>query len=297
MDKRLRRMFSQVKLDPEREDAMLADLLSGKNEDASAPRGIRRMPRAALIAAVLVFVLAGTALAAYFGQVRIEEADQTGRGKWDGSYYAYASDCVIPLDSLSAEVRNAFPDSTEHSNYISFKSWADAEAFLGLELADNIRLDQMAKSKRIQYKPGGDSKLKKAHSHCLMRVNLPWTISISAYYETTGCVIIEDALIKTDFETDYETGDPSLQSGWKISYQGDVDFSEYTTPGGLKVSICKGVTSYGNHKRTTYNAYFVKNNAIFRLEVLANQVWNIEQQVYEFLDPWDTLIEILDAYE
>lgn len=292
MDNRLRRMFDQVKMERPREEAILGDILSGTGGLVPDQRRTRAIPRFALMAAVLVFVMAGTAAAiGYFGRVRIEESDHPGGGRWDGSYRAYMSDCVIPLDSLSAEVRDGFSDGTGPSNYISFKSWADAEAFLGLELADNAQLDQMVKSRRIQYKPGGDSKLKKAHTHCLMSVNLPWTVSISAFYEKLSCTVTEEVLITTD----YETEDP--KNGWQVFYKGEVAFSEYTTPNGLEVSICKDVTTERSGDCTAYSAYFVKNNALFQLTVRPNQVWNAGRQEYEFADPWDTLVEILDAYE
>lgn len=61
MDKRLRRMFSQVKLDPEREDIILADLLQDKKE----VKQVRKSKELAVVlAAAAMLLLATTALAA-----------------------------------------------------------------------------------------------------------------------------------------------------------------------------------------------------------------------------------------
>lgn len=63
-DKRLKRVFDQVKLSREREEAMLADLLNEKKEVSGMKQmNRRRIPAAAFVAAVLVIALAGTALA------------------------------------------------------------------------------------------------------------------------------------------------------------------------------------------------------------------------------------------
>lgn len=295
MDHRLRRMFDQVRMGPDQEEAILADLLNEAGGNVPEQRRARTIPKFALIAAALAIVMAGTALAAYWGRVSIEAVDDFGIRGWNDGYRIYSSDCVIPLDSLSAEVRNAFTDSMDASNYISFKSWSDAEAFLGLELADNAQLDQIAKAKRIQYKPSGDTKLKKAWSHCLMSINLPWIINVCTFYEKNNCTIIESVQIKTDYGTD----DPSLSvtGGWQVPFQGDAEFLSYKTPGGLEVSICKDIAADGEYERTTYNAYFVKNNALFNLELMSTERWRLHRENLTFFDPWDTLVEILDAYE
>ena len=67
-DKRLKRVFDQVKLSREREEAMLADLLAEQKEVSGMKQmnSRRRIPAAAIAAAVLVVVLTGTALAAAF---------------------------------------------------------------------------------------------------------------------------------------------------------------------------------------------------------------------------------------
>lgn len=67
-DKKLARVMDQVKLAPERENAILADLLREKKEVAGMKGNRRsRVPAMALVTTVLVaVVLAGTALAAVF---------------------------------------------------------------------------------------------------------------------------------------------------------------------------------------------------------------------------------------
>lgn len=74
-DKKLARVFDRVKLSPEREEAMLADLLREKKEASdmkNTENRKHRMPAAALVAAALVVVLAGTAVAAgYSGRLDV----------------------------------------------------------------------------------------------------------------------------------------------------------------------------------------------------------------------------------
>lgn len=66
-DKKLARVMDQVNLSREREEAILEDLLREKKEVSGMKQtNKRRIPAAALVAAVLVMVLAGTALAAGF---------------------------------------------------------------------------------------------------------------------------------------------------------------------------------------------------------------------------------------
>ena len=66
-NRKLNRVFGQVKLSREREEAILADLLREQKEVSSMKQTNRhRIPAAALVAAALVVVLAGTAFAAVF---------------------------------------------------------------------------------------------------------------------------------------------------------------------------------------------------------------------------------------
>lgn len=63
-DNRLNRVFDQVKLSSEREEAMLADLLMEQKEASGMKQTNKRRIPAAALAAALVVVLAGTAFAA-----------------------------------------------------------------------------------------------------------------------------------------------------------------------------------------------------------------------------------------
>lgn len=96
-DRKLTRIFDRVKLSREREDAILAELLSEKKEVFSMKQINRRRIPAAALAAVLVAVLAGTALAVeYFGRVNISRVEE--------GYKLEANAKNIPLSSLSEEV-------------------------------------------------------------------------------------------------------------------------------------------------------------------------------------------------
>jgi len=115
-DKRLKRVFDQVKLSREREEAMLADLLNEKKEVSGMKqtKSRRRIPAAALVAAVLVAVLAGSAIAVgHFGQVDVVPREQDIHGNAGSSYNVYGNYDRIQAESLSEEVWAYGKDSGE----------------------------------------------------------------------------------------------------------------------------------------------------------------------------------------
>ena len=102
-DKRLKRVFDQVRLSQEREEAMLADLLNEKKEVSGMKQtnNRHRIPAAALVAAVLVIALAGTAVAAsYFGRLDVLPAE----GGYENGYHIWGAYQNIPPERLSKEL-------------------------------------------------------------------------------------------------------------------------------------------------------------------------------------------------
>ena len=305
-DKKLNRVFDRVKLSPEREEAMLADLLREKKEVSSMKQtNRRRIPAAALVAA-LVISLAGTALAVeYFGRVKINLIDNWTDGISDERHEGYAVDMpdgCIPVESLPEEVLAACPEEAAIPNrgghiYRPFTSWSDGEAFLGLKLADNTRLEQMGKRK-IKYTSDGQ---RYAWSHCLANVayyeGQPISLDISASYVENNCFVSVSATMNTSASKDHVG-----QYGVSAAFQGETGFQEYVTPSGLEVTIYSEVVTENrgsdrSYDRTMYMAHFIKNNALFTVQLLSDEAYAYGRENMEFLDPWDTLIEILDAYE
>lgn len=127
------------------------EVMDMKHAENAGMRPKRRIPPAALIAAVLVVALAGTALAAeYLGCFRIEwlSGFQTPEGEIDG-YSVAMEDVRFPAEKLSDEVfaiGEEIGDVHRPHRRIAFDSWAECEEFLGVEPADNPRLAEMQKS-------------------------------------------------------------------------------------------------------------------------------------------------------
>jgi len=299
-NRKLVRMFDRVKLLREREEAMLADLLTDKKEDLDMNQNrIRRIPAAALAAAVLVIALAGTALAVeYFGKVRIGLINFSGNSDDLTGYTAYMPEGYIRSEDLSDEILAACPDvSAANGSWLiqlPFDSWSEAEVFLGLELADNSKLEQMP-PKKLEYYPDGHNK---ALSPCVMSVNYcperrrPSHIGLHTCYQEANCHVRELVSIAVD---------SAGEGGTSVPFCGDTAFQEYVTPSGLEVTIYSEVVTRtyggGSYDDTSHVAHFIKNNALFTVRVSTTEAWKIGREGQEFLDPWDMLIEILDAYE
>lgn len=298
-DKKLARILDQVKLSSEREDAILADLLREEKEAANMKENRRRrIPAAALVAVVLVMILAGTALGAeYFGKVKIELADNVIGAK-DG-YWAIGPGGTVPADSFSEEVLALCADMGPWDSVrLPFDSWSEAEEYLGIELADNAVLeDQFVKAYGMQYeKTTPKGRQVKRRAQCLLIIDanaqrhLPSRITVDTSYYRGNCSVIQLVQLATDaVEGDYKTGLGS-------AFDGEYSFQEYVTPSGLEVTIYSEVIQERNTSRIGYMAHFVKNGAFFTVQLITDDNWRIDKGI-KYYDPWDTLIEILDAYE
>lgn len=278
-DKRLKRVFDQVKLSREREEAMLADLLNEKKEVSSMKQTNRRRIPAAVFAAVLAAVLAGTALAVeYWGRINIVELldGYAGeRGKW---YGAYMEGGRIPADSLSENIWATSDSASEKGNvHLTFDSRLEAETFLGLDLADNALLEQMPVD-LISYSPDDQTVIQ---SPCFMEVTyssgqIPAVVTVQSYYmeEEPACRVFEFIEFGTDFASE------KFEPGARSRMGDEADFQVYVTPNGIEATIYSG---RGKTDTFIHSAYFVKNNVFYSIDVFSSDL--------------DTLIEILDAYE
>lgn len=285
-DNRLKRVFDQVKLSPEREAAMLADLLNEKREVSSMKQTTkRRIPAAALVAAVLAAVLAGTAVAmGHFGRVSVVPQSSTTDGRETPAYSVYGEYAPIPADRLSEEVISLGKETGEYGNINrSFASREECEAFLGLELADNPKLDGMQKNAAMDINGDGEAT---ANAVCISYYDqLPGTITVWSLYGEDGYQLTECVILRTEYNYS-STGEDLLLDGM----QGAVKFEDYTTPGGMEVRIAEESRDDGTSR---YIAHFARDNALFTLDF-----WFME----DHLDGFDgtalnLLKEILDAYE
>lgn len=283
-DKGLARVLDQVKLAPEREKAILADLLSEKREALSMKQtNRRRIPAAALAGAVLVIVLAGTALAAgYWGRVTIIPQNRdTGGGK-ESNYEIYGNCDPIPAENLSEAVLALVAETDEFGSGMiarDFASLSECEAFLGLELADNPVLEQQDHTLYVDGMPETSS------VYAYFYQGLLSSIRVDSFYEVDGCRINEYALLRTEDSSDMARHDVLLTTG------DEAVIEEYVTPHGIRATVFTEATELGEHVYSS--AFFTKDNAVFVLSILSEDGCH-NKSVDTALD---ILKNILDAYE
>ena len=278
-DKKLNRMFDRVKLSQEREEAILADLLCENKEVSSMKQtNRRRVPAAALAAAVLAVVLAGTALAAeHFGWITID--------RYEDGYSVQADLEPIPQSSLTDDVLRLAETATDTVEILPFQSWDEAEAYLGLEIADNARLDQM---KKHEYGLSLGTNEKSVVAPCLIWLEsceaLPCYIMLKASYIEGNFTVNEESVLLVE--------NPALgenRSHWFGKPESEMISTErYITPSGLETAIVTSLTAAGDN--TKYEAQFILNQALFRIGIKVDRGESGEEAIL-------LLKEILDAYE
>ncbi|MCI8655940.1 MAG: hypothetical protein HFF72_00705 [Oscillospiraceae bacterium] len=281
-DKRLKRVFDQVKLSREREEAMLADLLNEKKEVSGMKQmNRRRIPAAAFVAAVLVIALAGTALA-YFSRVTVAPYGD------EGGYSVRAETGNVPLSELSEDVLQRAAEASVSGELLPFQSWEEAEEYLGLDIADNARLEQMEKSMRAMSLGEDDSPVL---APCLLLLwyygsGRPDTIDLSACYEEGDYAVnVEAVLLVEDPDFDWERSYHFANAGAEMS-----GAEQYVTPGGLETTI---VTSRETFRE---DAVFTKCEAEFVLGRASFRVWISVPDGDSVEGPESLLKEVLDAY-
>ena len=281
-DKRLKRVFDQVKLSREREEAMLADLLNEKKEVSGMKQmNRRRIPAAAFVAAVLVIALAGTALA-YFSRVTVAPYGD------EGGYSVRAETGNVPLSELSEDVLQRAAEASVSGELLPFQSWEEAEEYLGLDIADNARLEQMEKSMRAMSLGEDDSPVL---APCLLLLwyygsGRPDTIDLSACYEEGDYAVnVEAVLLVEDPDFAWERSYHFATAGAEMS-----GAEQYVTPGGLETTI---VTSRETFRE---DAVFTKCEAEFVLGRASFRVWISVPDGDSVEGPESLLKEVLDAY-
>ncbi len=279
---KLNRVFDQVKLSPEREEAMLADLLNEKKEVSGMKQmNRRRIPAAAFVAAVLVIALAGTALA-YFSRVTVAPYGD------EGGYSVRAETGNVPLSELSEDVLQRAAEASVSGELLPFQSWEEAEEYLGLDIADNARLEQMEKSMRAMSLGEDDSPVL---APCLLLLwyygsGRPDTIDLSACYEEGDYAVnVEAVLLVEDPDFDWERSYHFANAGAEMS-----GAEQYVTPGGLETTI---VTSRETFRE---DAVFTKCEAEFVLGRASFRVWISVPDGDSVEGPESLLKEVLDAY-
>ena len=245
-----------------------------------------RIPAAALVAAILVIALAGTAVAeGLLGRVSVSPGTSDG-----GSGHTFHGNFqTVPLESLSEELL-AYSKSGEWQRTLAFDSWTEAEEFIGVEVANNSRLEQtvpMESGFQLENMP-------EIRGNCLVTVtnsqHLPASVRMKADYHDDNADIHIFAVLKIS----EKTMDTSFSIGNAIS--GDTWTEEtYVTPNGMEVTILtteKPMTDSDGSPiiYTQYEASFATNNAFFYLRSAVGKGKSADRVLA-------ALKEVLDAYE
>lgn len=281
MEKEYRKMFDGVRAS----DRLRLEVMNMKREET---KRIRRIPRAALIAAALVVILAGTALAAeLLGHIQIELKNPNETNTSGDGYTGGADFQTIPAESLSEAALERAAEMEEVCGGWEFDSWSEAEAFLGLELQSNPKLEELPPVK----KKGGCDAMVLTYSGEDQQHNVPFLIILSASYQADGCRITQAANMQFQYP-----GYPQREAGWGFAkHHGETHLEEYTMPNGIKASIVtttrdrtENTTSY-----TSYTAYWVADDILYSLKTGVHDPLEHPDSVHAL----EILKEILDAYE
>ena len=299
-DQKLNRVFDRVKLSRSREEAMLADLLREKKEVSSMKQTTRRrIPAAALVAAALVAVLAGTALAeSYFGRLDVMPVG----GDFESGYRVTGAYQNVPPEYLSEELLERAARARKGSEELIFGSWSEAEEFIGLEIADNSVLEEMERSAwKLVPKEGepheGDltaEDLRRCTVQMSYSLGLPDLIWMRIQYWGGGFEECPGGLFVSAFMRvkEAEGGDMPFTLGNTMDSQTKLE--EYVTPSGMKTMIFAGghdveCADGDSYWQSSYSAYFTMNGAMFWLRAGFDE--NSADTVL------DGLKRVLDAFE
>ena len=261
----------------------LAEALRRSGEE----KCVRRRPqgdarRMALAAAVLVLVLAGTALALELrGAVKIEELppQETEWSAVTESAFRVSGDVgCIPVESLSESALAYIASLDSDRATMQFDSWEEAEAFLGLEIADNPLLEQAEKAET----EAGFTDIGVGKGHCLVLIyrsedGIPYQIVTFARYlvgEEGECSVHVRAENITDAISAEKR--PEGRYRYTSTHIGRLDregwsceWSEYVTPGGLEATLLMEANPSANgpdgRPYQMYTAFFTLNDAYFEV--------------------------------
>lgn len=288
MEKEYRELFDEVRAS----DRLRAEVMNMKHEET---RQTRKIPRAALAAAVLLLALAGTALAAgVFGQVliKLDDPDETN---FSGSGYSGQAEYrTIPAENLSDAARQRAAEMEETTGSWEFDSWAAAEEFLGLELVRNPVLEEMPLCRK-RGELSGCGALVINFSGPEEGEAVPFLILLSAAYQGEGCRLTQSAYLQFQYP-----GYPERETGFGLgTHTGETYLENYVTPNGINASIVTTTGTRGHGVTgtklayTDYSAYFLWNDVFYSLHTEVSDPAGHPDAV----NALTTLKAVLDAYE
>lgn len=282
MEKEYREMFDGVRAS----ERLRREVMDMKRDET---KRVRRIPRTALIAAVLLIVLAGTAVAAeLLGHVQIDLKNPNETNTSGDGYTGGADFQTIPAENLSDAALERAAETEEAFTNWKFDSWSDAAAFLGLELQSSPKLEELPLVK----KKGGCNAMVLAYSGEEQQRNVPFLIILSTTYQADGCRVTQSAHMEFQYP-DY----PQRETGLGFAkHRGETHLEEYTTPSGIQASIITTTQKIGLAKAvdyTTHIAYWVTDNILYSLQTSIHDPVDHPDSVHAV----EILKDILDSYE
>ena len=244
----------------------------------------RRIPAAALLAAVLVVALAGTALAAeYFGWLKLVRPVAPDELCNDNTRAGYQTEMVydrIPADELSPEALAWISSVSEGGKHAydskSFDSWQDAENFLGLELANNVLLEGMG-TKDSSF---GFDGIYSAGPCLVMSEGLTGLTEVLSSYQDGEYVVSQTALLQ--FACPGQEEQPATISS-RIEGMGGFRSEPYQTSGGLEaVFIIEDADADAN-----VYASFIRDGVLFDMCVNGSNVEGAMEEMKLVLDAYE----------
>lgn len=282
MEKEYRKLFDGVRAS----GRLRMEVLNMKHEET---KRIRRIPRIALIAAVLVLALAGTALAVeLLGHIQIDLKNPNETNTSGDGYTGGADFQTIPAEDLSEAALERAAEMEDVLGNWEFDSWSEAAAFLGLALQSSPKLEELPPVK----KKGGCGAMVLTHRGEDQQHNIPFFILLSTAYQADGCRITQAAQMKF-----HDSGYPQCETSLGFSkHRGETHLEEYTTHSGIQASIVTTTQKLGPAGAvdyTTHVAYWVTDNILYSLQTNIHDPVDHPDSVHAL----EILKEVLDACE
>ena len=277
-----------------------------------AKRHIPKITRTVLIAACLCLALIGTAAAGVaMGWIKATDPSVIQLPHRDGgtvsiTEFEVAKDgsVYIPLENFSQEALDYANSFLSLPQYKNFDSWAEAEEFLGIHLADNPVLDKAALVTQPS-DPGtlnpdnlptgawyrGNPEERKCSVRFEGRTDSPDRIELYSLYLLEAA---EGRHMYVGVDADIYTT-PSPRDEWNIQHQyvdKDVTVENYVTPGGLQTVII--AVYYPEYDHMLCYAEFSLNGAYYSVSAACFEEDGDIEQMLPILTP--VLKEVLDAY-
>lgn len=236
----LNRMFNALTPAPEREKALLEELLQSDTRRERSVKNWKRITVCVAAAALLMACTVGAAaVAALFNAEKVEVAEESRR-----VFRLSTENTVtyIPVDSLADGIKALDGKGEEdhpYQNHTYFDSWEDVEEFVGMDLMNNPVLDAYAaevpySEQNVQF---FDSRFVTMTDRDLH------SVYVHGGYQTGDVSVRLDYHIYTDRSLEVEERMRGVYHWYDMSTQWDegaeIEEETYAAPNGLETTLVK----------------------------------------------------------